>query len=239
MSLSVTENGHDEGVDLDIALVERARTGDQNALTELYRRHERRAYNLALRTLGNSWDAADVTQEAFIKAFRNLDSFKGEARFGTWLHRIVVNAAYDHIRRHKPEPMDGEILNDLSGPGGRAAVVASGRDGIDPAVDGLSDPLRDALMSLNEGFRFAVVLCDLLGFPYNEAAEILEVQEGTIKSRIFRAREALAAALEKVGYEIPDTRTPRTQETHEQSGGNRNLGTSDNVTPPHKIGDDS
>ncbi|MBN1632186.1 MAG: hypothetical protein JW990_20715, partial [Thermoleophilia bacterium] len=138
-----------------------------------------------------------------------------------------------------PEPMDGEILNDLSGPSGRAAVVASGRDGIDPAVDGLSDPLRDALMSLNEGFRFAVVLCDLLGFPYNEAAEILEVQEGTIKSRIFRAREALAAALEKVGYEIPDTRTPRTQDTHEQSGSSRNLGTPDNVTPPHKIGDDS
>ena len=162
-----------------------------DALTELYRRHERRVYNLALRTLGNPWDAADVAQEAFIKAFRNLDSFKGEARFTTWLHRIVVNAAYDHLRRQRPEPMDGEILDDISGPGGAGAVVGSGREGIDPAIDGLSDPLRDALMSLNEGFRFAVVLCDLLGFPYNEAAEILGVQEGTIKSRIFRAREAL------------------------------------------------
>ncbi len=189
--------------DDDIELVGRARSGDDSALTELYRRHERRVYNLALRTLGNHWDAADVAQETFIKAFRNLDSFKGEARFGTWLHRIAVNAAYDHLRRHKPEPMEAEIIDDLSGPSGAAAVVATGRHGIDPAMDGLSAPLRTALMELDEGFRFAVVLCDLLGFPYVEAAEILGVQEGTIKSRIFRAREALATALVASGYEVP------------------------------------
>ncbi len=194
--------------DADAHLVQRAREGDTDALTDLYRRHERRAYNLALRTLGNPWDAADVTQEAFIKAFRNLDSFKGDARFSTWLHRIVVNAAYDVLRRRRADPMDGDILEDISGPSGGAEIVGSGREGIDPALDGLSDPLRDALMSLNEGFRFAVVLCDLLGFPYNEAAEILGVQEGTIKSRIFRAREALAAALIEAGYEVPGGRNP-------------------------------
>ena len=209
--------------DADTYLIERARSGDTEALTELYRRHERRVYNLALRTLGNPWDAADVAQEAFIKAFRNLDSFKGDARFSTWLHRIVVNAAYDHLRRQRPEPMDGEILEDLSGPGGAAAVVGSGREGIDPAIDGLSDPLRDALMSLSEGFRFAVVLCDLLGFPYDEAAEILGVQEGTIKSRIFRAREALAAALTQAGYELPGERNqaPRGGVTPQGTTGER------------------
>jgi RNA polymerase sigma-70 factor (ECF subfamily) len=194
--------------DADTHLIERARSGDTEAVTELYRRHERRVYNLALRTIGNPWDAADVAQEAFIKAFRNLDSFKGDARFTTWLHRIVVNAAYDYLRRQRPEPIDGEILEELSGPGGRCAIVGSGREGIDPAIDGLSDPLRDALMRLNEGFRFAVVLCDLLGFPYDEAAEILGVQEGTIKSRIFRAREALAAALSEAGYDLPRDRNP-------------------------------
>jgi RNA polymerase sigma-70 factor, ECF subfamily len=194
--------------DADTYLIERARSGDSEALTELYKRHERRVYNLALRTLGNPWDAADVAQEAFIKAFRNLDSFKGDARFSTWLHRIVVNAAYDHLRRQRPEPMDGDIIEEVTGPSGSGAVVGSGRDGIDPAIDGLSDPLRDALMSLNEGFRFAVVLCDLLGFPYDEAAEILGVQEGTIKSRIFRAREALATALREAGYDVPGERNP-------------------------------
>ena len=198
--------------DPDMFLVRQAREGDSAALTELYRRHERRVYNLALRTLGNPWDASDVAQEAFIKAFRNLDSFKGESLFSTWLHRIVVNAAYDHLRRHRPEPMDEEVLNDLSGPAGSASVVGSGRGGIDPAIDGLSDPLREALMSLNEGFRFAIVLCDLLGFPYGEAAEILGVQEGTIKSRIFRAREALAVALTEAGYELP---TPRNRQRTE------------------------
>jgi RNA polymerase sigma-70 factor (ECF subfamily) len=197
--LTVTEQLLDE----DSELVAQARAGDESALSELYRRHERRVYNLALRTLGNPWDAADVAQETFIKAFRNLGSFKGEARFGTWLHRIAVNAAYDHLRRRKPEPMEAEIIDDLSSPGGSAAVVGTGRNGIDPAMDGLSEPLRGALMQLDEGFRFAVVLCDLLGFPYIEAAEILGVQEGTIKSRIFRAREALATSLVACGYDVP------------------------------------
>jgi RNA polymerase sigma-70 factor (ECF subfamily) len=200
--LSMTFNVRDP----DAFIVRRALDGDTEATTELYRRHERRAYNLALRTLGNSWDAADVTQEAFIKAFRNLASFKGESLFSTWLHRIVVNAAYDHLRRQRPEPMDMGVMDDISGPAGSATIVGSGKNGIEPAMDGLSDPLRNALMSLNEGFRFAVVLCDLLGFPYAEAAEILGVQEGTIKSRIFRARETLAATLHEAGYELPGGR---------------------------------
>jgi RNA polymerase sigma-70 factor, ECF subfamily len=228
--LGLIEHGNDSQADVDVILVERARRGDEAALTELYRRHERRAYNLALRTLGNPWDASDVTQEAFIKAFRNLDSFKGEARFSTWLHRIVVNAAYDQLRRRRPEPMDSEILDDLASPSGPGAVVASGREGVDPAVDGLSDPVRKALMSLNEGFRFAVVLCDLLGFPYNEAAEILGVQEGTIKSRIFRAREALATALAEAGYDMTTTPASGTSAT-----AGRNLAGTGGVTPPSFI----
>jgi len=209
--------------DADAHLIDRAREGDPDALTELYRRHERRAYNLALRTLGDPWDAADVVQEAFIKAFRNIDSFKGEARFSTWLHRIVVNAAYDHLRRHRPEPMESDTLVDISGPAGGATILGSGRQSIDPVMDGLSDPLRDALLSLNEGFRFAVVLCDLLGFPYGEAAEILGVQEGTIKSRIFRAREALAVALAEAGYDLPGPRNPKPEGS---------------VTPQGTIGED-
>ncbi|MGI5940082.1 MAG: sigma-70 family RNA polymerase sigma factor [Thermoleophilia bacterium] len=202
--MSVTFNVRDP----DWFLVRRALDGETDAITQLYRRHERRAYNLALRTLGDPWEAADVTQEAFLKAFRNLHSFKGEALFSTWLHRIVVNAAYDHLRRNTPEPIDADVLENISGPPNFATTVGTGRNGVDPAIDGLSDPLRDALMNLNEGFRFAVVLCDLLGFPYAEAAEILGVQEGTIKSRIFRAREALAGALRDAGYELPTGRNP-------------------------------
>jgi len=189
--------------DPDSFLLRQAQEGRQEALTELYRRHERRAYNFALRTTGNPWDAADVAQEAFIKAFRNLKGFKGEALFSTWLHRIVANTAYDFLRRRQAEPMDAEILNDLSSRNEGAAALGSGHDGIDPALDGLSETMRAALLSLKEDFRFTIVLCDLLGFSYAEAAEILEVQEGTIKSRIFRARDSLAAALRDSGYDLP------------------------------------
>lgn len=194
--------------DPDTALVERARRGDTSATEELYRRHARRAYNLAYRMLGNSWDAADVAQEAFIKAFTALPHFKGEARFTTWFHRIVVNAVYDHLRRSRPEPFAQEDLDRLSSQVGadrRATWAGGAQSAVEPAEDGLSPLVRRALLALNEGFRLTVVLCDLLGFDYADAAEILGVQEGTIKSRIFRARAQLARYLKENGYRPPES----------------------------------
>lgn len=182
--------------DPDARLVEQTRAGDRAAAEELYRRYERRAYNLALRMVGNPWDAADITQEAFLKAFTALKDFRTEARFGTWLHRIVLNTSYDHLRRRRPEPTEPESLE-------RATEAFAGRNQPprEPAeTDHLPEPLRAALLALPEGFRLAVVLCDLLGFGYAEAAEILEVQEGTIKSRLFRARALLARDLQARGY---------------------------------------
>ncbi|HZK49663.1 MAG TPA: sigma-70 family RNA polymerase sigma factor [Thermoleophilia bacterium] len=185
--------------DPDAELVARSRAGDQAAVTELYRRHSQRGYNLALRMTGDPWDAADVAQEAFIKAFSHLSSFKGEARFSTWLHRIVVNCVHDHLRRRRPDPMEDVMLEHLSAPssrGGSSLTVAS----VSPAEDGLSTEVKSALAALPEGFRLAIVLCDLLGYGYAEAAEILEVQEGTIKSRVFRARAELAESLRGAGF---------------------------------------
>lgn len=196
--------------DTDMALVARARQGDQTALTELYRLYEHKAYNVALRMLGNQWDAADVTQEAFIKAFGALDQFRGDAKFSTWLHRIVVNAVRDHLRRRQTDPMEDEELDRLAGlnaPDSAGKLVGGRESTVDPVADGLSAPLLEALQSLDERFRLAVVLCDLLGFDYAEAARILEVQEGTIKSRIFRARAELAVQLRRAGYS-PTTRSP-------------------------------
>ena len=104
-----------------MSLVARGRQGDQAALEELYRLYEHKAYNVALRMLGNPWDAADVTQEAFIKAFGALDQFRGEARFSTWLHRIVVNAVRDHLRKRQTDPMEDEELDRLAGMNSSAA----------------------------------------------------------------------------------------------------------------------
>jgi len=189
--------------DQDAALVARAKMGDRDALRELYEAYSGRGYNLALRMLGNPWDAADVVQEAFIKAFGALSGFKGDARFSTWFHRIVVNAVYDYMRRRRVDPLEDEVMDRLAGPGGSARVTGGIQAGVEPHMDGLSEPLRDALMSLQEGFRLAIVLCDLLGFDHSEAAEILGVQEGTIKSRIFRARALLAADLRERGFSPP------------------------------------
>lgn len=190
--------------DQDAALVARAKTGDRDALRELYETYSGRGYNLALRMLGDPWDAADVLQEAFIKAFGALPGFKGDARFSTWFHRIVVNSVYDHMRRRRADPLEHEVMDRLAGPGGPARLAGGIEAGVEPHMDGLSEPLREALMSLAEGFRLAIVLCDLLGFDHSEAAEILGVQEGTIKSRIFRARALLAAHLRDLGYPVPD-----------------------------------
>lgn len=206
--------------DQDAALVARAKTGDRDALSELYETYSGRGYNLALRMLGDPWDAADVLQEAFIKAFGALSGFKGDARFSTWFHRIVVNAVYDHMRRRRADPLEDEVMDRLAGPGGPAQLAGGIQASIEPHMDGLSDPLRDALMSLGEGFRLAVVLCDLLGFDHSEAAEILGVQEGTIKSRIFRARALLAANLRDRGYPVPEVATgePRPHRARHMTG---------------------
>lgn len=176
-------------------LVARAQQGDGDAVTELYRRHHTRIYNLCLRMTGNAWDAADLTQETFIRALGAFGSFKGEAKFATWLHRIAVNLVYDSLRRRRLDTVDEETLCRLAD-----SASQSVRGQTELPEDGLSLPIRAALLSLSDGLRFAVVLCDLLGFSYTEAAQILEVQEGTIKSRLFRARVALAEKLREQGY---------------------------------------
>jgi RNA polymerase sigma-70 factor (ECF subfamily) len=180
-------------IDPDAALVARARDGDPDAARDLYRLHERRVYNIALRMTGNPWDAADATQETFIKALTGLDRFRGTARFSTWIHRIAVNVVYDSLRRRRADPLDEETMERLANTPSGSGVGSL--QGVDPAMDGLSSELRQALMSLDEGFRLTVVLCDLLGFSYAEAAEALEIQEGTVKSRLFRARAQLAERL--------------------------------------------
>ena len=210
--------------DPDAELVARARGGDQEAVTELYRRHSQRGYNLALRMTGDPWDAADATQEAFIKAFTHLGSFKGQARFSTWLYRIVVNSVNDQLRRRRPAPVEDEVLDLLtaqpSGPGSTRVGASAAQ-----VEDKLSPEMKAALAALPEGFRLAVVLCDLLGYAYAEAAEILEVQEGTIKSRVFRARAQLAASLREMGFAPDDdgnrgpTRTVSSNETNETGHG--------------------
>jgi RNA polymerase sigma-70 factor, ECF subfamily len=180
----------------DEALLAAHLRGDPRAFGQLVARHERRVYGLCLRILGNREDAEDATQEAFLAALRRAASFRRAAAFSTWLYRIAVNAATDQARRRgraRLAPLDPEDAGLAVAPGGELGeVVAS-------AV-----VVQTALAKVPEEFRVAVVLCDLYRIPYPDAAQILEIPVGTVKSRVFRGRLALAECLRDPPDRDPD-----------------------------------
>lgn len=176
------------GMDPDEELVRRAKKGDQFAFERLVEQHEQRMYTLAARVLGSREDAADAVQEALVRAWLALPRFRGDARFSTWLYRIVVNAAHDIRLKRREAPAD-----ELPEP-------ADPRDRF--AEQELSGALQRALDALDETYRVAVVLYDVLGCSYAEIAEMTGVAEGTVKSRIFRGRSELA---ERLGTSVQET----------------------------------
>ena len=164
--------------------------GDPDAFATLVRRHRDRMWAVAFRTLTDREEAADALQEAFISALRGADRFRGDSEVSTWLHRIVVNACLDRLRRRKVRPtvpVDGHDLR--SRYDDHAATLAQ--------LD-----VRAALDRLPDTQRAALVLVDIEDVPVAEAAALLGVAEGTVKSRCARGRIALAAAL-RPGY-YPD-----------------------------------
>jgi RNA polymerase sigma-70 factor (ECF subfamily) len=173
--------------DPDAPLVARARRGDRWAFEQLVERHQHRLFNLAARTLGSADDAADAVQEAFIRAWLGLPRFRGGSLFSTWLYRITLNAAHDQRAKRRTEPLDER--HDVADP--QDAFVTSE----------LSGELQAALDELEEDYRVAVVLFDILGCSYSEIAALTDVAEGTVKSRIFRGRSRLA---ERLGTQTDD-----------------------------------
>ena len=175
--------------DHDVVLL--AAGGDAGAFEELVRRHERKAYNLAYRMLGRPEDARDATQDAFVSAYRRLPDFRGQAAFGTWLHRITVNACYDMLRKRQREPElseTPEVEDPVADPADTAAAVAD---------------VQAALLTVPPEFRAVLIMCDVEDLPYDAVAEALEVPVGTVKSRLHRGRVALADALSEPGTSGP------------------------------------
>jgi RNA polymerase sigma-70 factor (ECF subfamily) len=166
--------------DPDDALVRRAQRGDRFAFELLVERHQHRMFTLAARVLGSRDDAADAVQEAFLRAWRGIGSFRGGALFSTWLYRICVNAAHDQRGRRR----ETAELSD---------ATADPRDFFSERE--LSGDLQRALNGLDDVYRLTVVLYDVLGRSYAEIAEITGVAEGTVKSRLFRGRTELARRL--------------------------------------------
>jgi RNA polymerase sigma-70 factor, ECF subfamily len=184
---------HDQDATSDAELLQRHVAGDSDAFGVLFERHRDRLWAVAIRTLGDPEEAADALQDAMIAAFRRAASFRGDSAVTTWLHRIVVNAALDRMRRRAARPttagQDDEALDTL-------AVVAGGQPLSDPS--GTTDTAIDVMAALRQlvpDQRAALVLVDMLGYSIADAAEVLGVSEGTVKSRAARGRARLLPRL--------------------------------------------
>ncbi|ARF73829.1 RNA polymerase sigma factor SigM [Kitasatospora albolonga] len=180
--------------------------GDPDAFGELVRRHRDRLWAVALRTLGDREEAADAVQDALVSAFRAAHTFRGQSAVTTWLHRITVNACLDRVRKaasRRTSPVDdAERLDQLLEPHESAEAPAERQD--------LHRQLIAALATLPAEQRAALVLVDMQGYPVAEAASILDVPTGTVKSRCARGRARLAPLvrhLRGTGAEAPEAET--------------------------------
>lgn len=168
----------------DAELLAAHRAGDRTAFAELARRHSERMWGTAVQALRDRHEAHDAVQEALLAAHRHADRFRGDASVRTWLHRILVNHCLDRLRHARARPTAPWPEHDLPARADDTATQVATRLAV-----------RDALALLPDGQRLAIVLVDVQGWSVAEAAEILEVPVGTVKSRCARGRARLAALL--------------------------------------------
>jgi RNA polymerase sigma-70 factor, ECF subfamily len=170
----------------DAALIAAHAAGDPRAFAELVRRHRDRMWAVALRTLRDPEEASDALQEAFISAFRAAGSFRAESQVTTWLHRIVVNACLDRVRRRQARPT---VPLPEAGPGEPATPGDAMADRETRMV------VQRALSDLSDDQRMPILLVDVEGYSVAETAQMLGIAEGTVKSRCARGRAKLAKVL--------------------------------------------
>ncbi len=182
--------GLPEGGPSDAALLRRHVDGDPDAFGLLFLRHRDRLWAVALRTLGDPEEAADALQDAMISAFRRAGGFRGDSAVTTWLHRIVVNACLDRLRRRSARPLSGGLDEQALDLLAREPQVPDHGSDTDTALE-----VTAALRTLPDEQRAALVLVDMLGYPVADAAAVLGVSVGTIKSRCARGRARLVPRL--------------------------------------------
>jgi RNA polymerase sigma-70 factor (ECF subfamily) len=172
----------------DLDLVREFRAGSERAFNELVLKHRQAVYLTAIGMLGSADDADDVTQEVFIKAFRSIDSFRGESAFYTWLYRITVNLCLNQIRKRKVRTVFG--LDQVA-----ATLPEAKRADEDLELSELSVRARQAISELPEKQRAVFILRHFRGLPHAEIAQIMDRDEGTIKANYFQAVRKLRAKL--------------------------------------------
>lgn len=180
------------------ALVRQAQDGDLDAYDQLVRRHQDRIYGLCYHMTSNHEDAHDLAQDSFVKAWQALKSFKGDSSFYTWVYRIAVNTCLNHLksRRNRTPHLS---LNDLDinpeNDPDLVALVSHRTPRRDIGLSELQRRLNEAILKLSEEHRAVVTMHDIQGMPHDEIAEVLGVNPGTVRSRLFYARQQLQAWL--------------------------------------------
>lgn len=188
----------------ELALVQRVQSGELDAFEDLVRAHEKTVYNLALRMTGNPQDAEDMAQEAFLKAYRSLPDFRGESKFSVWLYRIVSNVCLDHLRKQSRRTASSLTREDEDGEEQQLEVPDESQSPERLLEQKLTrEAVQRGLAELPEEQRQILLLREIRGMSYEEIAETLGLEAGTVKSRIFRARKKLSAFLLQDGN-IPE-----------------------------------
>ena len=180
----------------EAAIVRKVLGGGANAFETLVLEYEKNVYNIALRMTGNSEDAADMTQEAFIKAYNSLQSFRGDSKFSVWLYRIVSNVCLDFLRSKNRRPTVSLSVEDDDGEDAQLDVADESQSPellLDRKLT--RDSVRRGLDSLPPDYRQILLLREIQGLSYDEIAQALSLEVGTVKSRIFRARKRLCTFL--------------------------------------------
>jgi RNA polymerase sigma-70 factor (ECF subfamily) len=193
----------------DSQLIARAQKGDEEAFAALFEVHKRRVYSLCLRMTGNTAEAEDLAQEAFLQLFRKISTFRGESAFSTWLHRLTVNVVLMHLRKKglqqvsldEPDTSQDEPVKRDYGDDDRRLTGSIDRIG-----------LQNAIADLPPGYRTVFVLHDVEGYEHNEIAEIMNCSVGNSKSQLHKARMKLR---ERLRQDRNSTRPGDTLEAHE------------------------
>ncbi len=193
-------------------LIQAAQEGDQEAFEELVRRHEKQVYGLALRVCGNPQDAAEAAQEAFLSAWQGLRFFRQESEFSTWLYRLTSNAAIDLLRREKRHRGAASLDDELS-PEAPDRTSLTPQDALEQKE--LGELIQKGLNDLSADHRQVLVLREMYQMSYQEISDVLDLDVGTVKSRISRGRQQLRKFLLKRGnffHRQPSKETEKKEE---------------------------
>ena len=188
----------------EIRIVQKVIRGDVNAFEKLVLEYEKSVYNIALRMTGNSEDASDMTQEAFIKAYNSLQSFRGDSKFSVWLYRIATNVCLDFLRSRSRKPTVSLSVEDNEGEEVQLDVADESQSPellLDRQMT--RESVRRGLETLSPEYRQILLLREIRGLSYDEISQALGLEVGTVKSRIFRARKKLCTFLLQDGN-IPE-----------------------------------